>query len=103
MSLLFALISIALLLCLSALISASEVAFFSLSPKSREELGKSSSSLDKIVLRIYDKPKFLLATILIASNLINIGIVLISEIIAKDELDFVSNPIEALHRKSTRL
>ncbi len=95
MSLLFALISIALLLCLSALISASEVAFFSLSPKSREELGKSSSSLDKIVLRIYDKPKFLLATILIASNLINIGIVLISEIIAKDELDFVSNPIEA--------
>ena len=95
MSLLFALISIAVLLCLSALISASEVAFFSLSLKSREELGKSSSSRDKIVLRIYDKPKFLLATILIASNLINIGIVLISEIIAKDELDFVSNSIEA--------
>src|ERR1035437_7422885 len=95
MSLLFALIFTAVLLCLSALISASEVAFFSLSPKSREELRKSPSSRDKIVLQIYDKPKFLLATILIASNHVNIGIVLISGIIAKDELDFVSNPIAA--------
>jgi gliding motility-associated protein GldE len=95
MSLMFALISTAVLLCLSALISASEVAFFSLPPKSREELRKSSSSRDKIVLQVYDKPKFLLATILIASNLVNIGIVLISEIIAEKELDFVSNPIAA--------
>ncbi|TAL56332.1 MAG: gliding motility-associated protein GldE [Bacteroidetes bacterium] len=93
MSLLFALIFTVILLCLSALISASEVAFFSLSPKSREELHKSSSSRDKLVLHIYDKPKLLLATILIASNLMNIGIVLISETIAKEELDFMANPV----------
>jgi putative hemolysin len=95
MSLLFALFCSAILLCLSALISASEVAFFSLSPKNREEFRKSASSRDKVALQIYEKPKQLLATILISSNLVNIGIVLISEIIAEKELDFVSNPVIA--------
>ena len=95
MSLLFALIFTAILLCLSALISASEVAFFSLSPKSRDDLRKSASTRDKTVLQVYDKPKLLLATILIASNLVNIGIVLISETIAKEELDFMQNPVLA--------
>jgi len=95
MSLLIALICTIVFLCLSALISASEVALFSLSPKSREELRKSSSLRDKTVLQIYDKPKRLLATILIASNLVNIGIVLISEVIAKEELAFIENPILA--------
>ncbi|MBI3502093.1 MAG: gliding motility-associated protein GldE [Bacteroidetes bacterium] len=95
MSLFIAIISTIILLCLSALISASEVALFSLSPRSRDELRKSFSARDKIVLQIYDKPKLLLATILIASNLVNIGIVLISEIIAKEELNFISNPIVA--------
>lgn len=95
MSLLIALICTFVLLCLSALISASEVAFFSLSPKSKEDLKRSSSVRDKAVLQIYDKPKLLLATILIASNLVNIGIILISEIIAEEELAFIKNPILA--------
>jgi gliding motility-associated protein GldE len=93
MSLFIAIISTIILLCISALISAAEVGLFSLSPRSRDELRKSSSIRDKIVLQIYDKPKLLLATILIASNLMNIGIVLISEIIAKEELSFIANPI----------
>jgi putative hemolysin len=95
MSLLFALFCTLILLCLSALISASEVAFFSLSPKNREEFRKSTSSRDKVVLQIYEKPKQLLATILIASNLVNIGIVLISEKVAEKELGFISNPLIA--------
>ena len=95
MSLLLALLLTGILLSLSALISAAEVAFFSLSPKSREELRKSASSRDKMVLQVYDKPKLLLATILIGNNLLNIGTVLISEIIAEQELDFVSNPVIA--------
>ena len=95
MSILFALISSFILLIISALISASEVAFFSLSPKSREELRKSNTTRDKAALKVYEKPKTLLATILIANNLANIGIVLISEIIAKEKLDFNANPIFA--------
>src|ERR1051326_290450 len=95
MSLLVALICTVILLGLSALISSAEVAFFSLSPKNREELKRSSSSRDKIILQVYDKPKLLLATILIGNNLLNIGTVLISEIIAKQELSSIQNPLIA--------
>lgn len=95
MSLLFALICTGVFLSISALISAAEVAFFSLSPKNREDLRKSAGSRDKMVLQVYDKPKLLLATILIANNLLNIGTVLISEIIAEKELDFASSPVVA--------
>ena len=95
MSLLFALISTGVLLCISALMSASEIAFFSLSPRSKEELRKSSTPRDKNVKQILDKPKLFLATNLIANNLANIGIVLISGIIAEKELDFIANPIIA--------
>lgn len=95
MSLLFALISTGILLCVSASMSASEIAFFSLSPRSREELRKSPSARDKTVLRILDKPKLFLATNLIANNLANIGIVLMSGIIAEKELDFITTPIIA--------
>lgn len=93
MSFLIAVISIVVLLCLSAMISASEVAFFSLSPPNREELRKSSSIRDKTILQIYDKPKLFLATILIANNLVNIGIVLISTVIVNEKLMFIQNPI----------
>lgn len=95
MSLVVALICTILLLFLSALISASEVAFFSLSPKSREELRRSTSARDRAAIQIFDKPKLLLATILIASNIVNIGIVLLSEIIAEEELNFAENPVTA--------
>ena len=95
MSFLFVIISIIILLSISALMSAAESAFFSLPLKSREELKKSTSLRDKIVLQIYDKPKKLLATILIINNLANIGIVLLSEVIAYQELDFNANPLLA--------
>ncbi len=95
MSFVVTLFCIIVLLCLSALISATEVAFFSLSPKSKEELRKSTSVRDKAAVIVGDKPKLLLATILIASNILNIGIVLLSEIIAKQQLDFLQNPIVA--------
>jgi gliding motility-associated protein GldE len=95
MNLIFAFVAILVLLLISALISASEVAFFSLSPRKRETLRESSSSRDKIVLQIYNKPKLLLATILIANNLANIGIVLISTIIVSKEPFFTSNPAAA--------
>ena len=65
------------LLGCSALISGAEVALFSISPTDLEqEEGKISSS-DRIVLQLLKKPQQLLATILIANNLINISIVLV--------------------------
>ena len=76
-------VSIALLLILllcSALISGAEVALFSLSVsdfESNEE--KAPSKKLAIIQRLLDRPKKLLATILIANNTINIAIVLLFE------------------------
>jgi len=70
---------VVLLLC-SALISGAEVAFFSLTPTDfdAEENNVASKKLE-IVQRLLNRPKKLLATILIANNLINIAIVLLFE------------------------
>jgi len=72
-----------LLLC-SALISASEVAYFSLSPQDVEKLEKDDSTSSKRILSLKEKPRNLLATILISNNFINIAIVVISEVVIRD-------------------
>ncbi len=66
---------IVLLLC-SALISGTEVAFFSLSRKHIDELNNNEKG-KSFVVRLLEKPKKLLATILITNNFINILIVLL--------------------------
>lgn len=69
-------ILIALLAC-SALISGAEVALFGLSSTDLNQLGETKSSQSEIITNLRDQPKKLLATILIANNAINIGIVLL--------------------------
>ncbi len=71
------LILLMLLLACSALISGAEVAFFGLSQTELNELKATGSAKAGIIDRLLDKPKKLLATILIANNAINIGIVLL--------------------------
>jgi len=67
-----------LLLLFSALISGAEVAFFSLTPTDLEvDLDSKVSRKTKIVSFLLEKPKKLLATILVANNFINIAIVLL--------------------------
>lgn len=68
-----------LLLACSALISGAEVAFFSLSPTDLEntEISDLENTRLKMVIRLLQKPKKLLATILVANNTINIAIVLL--------------------------
>jgi gliding motility-associated protein GldE len=67
-----------ILLGLSALVSGAEVAFFSLSPSDLETAKDSQNKSDRQVLDLLDKPKELLATILISNNFINVGIVMLS-------------------------
>lgn len=69
-----------LLLC-SALISGAEVALFGLSQTDIKELQDKKSTKGTILLKLLERPKKLLATILIANNTINIGIVLLFSII----------------------
>lgn len=87
------LIVMIVLLGCSALASATEVAFFSLSPKELSELKERNDSKSKLILHLLDQPKKLLATILIANNLVNIGIVIISTFITNHAFDFSFSPL----------
>lgn len=66
------------LLFSSALISGSEAAFFSLTPTDKEDLEDKSDKKSIRVLNLLDKPRELLATILVTNNFVNIGIVILS-------------------------
>ena len=66
-----------ILLLLSALISGSEVAFFSLGAGELEELEEDAPKHSRIKI-LLDKPEELLGTILISNNFVNVGIVILS-------------------------
>lgn len=66
-----------ILLCCSALISGAEVALFSLTKTDLEVEDTKPSKALKIINTLLQKPKKLLATILVANNFINIGIVIL--------------------------
>ena len=67
---------VVLLLC-SALISGAEVALFSLTPAEINTLRDEKTATSNIIAKLVDNPKKLLATVLIANNLVNISIVLL--------------------------
>lgn len=67
------------LLVASALVSGSEVAYFSLSLGDIRELEEDDSTSAKSAIRLRLKPEYLLATILVINNFINIAIVLVSD------------------------
>ena len=67
----------------SALVSGSEVAFFSLSHNEFAQLEQEEGRRAKAILKLKEIPRTLLATILIANNFINIAIVLISDLIVE--------------------
>lgn len=79
---------VAVLLCCSALVSASETAFFSLSPHQAEGLRNRPSRSNSAALRLLDKSDYLLSTILIANNLVNICIVILSNALINSWIDF---------------
>lgn len=74
---LFGVVAALLLLVSSALISGAEVAFFSLTPSDFEVEESKRTVKEQIVISLLDKPKKLLATILVANNMINIAIILL--------------------------
>ena len=78
---------ILVLILFSALVSGSEVAFFSLTANDLEDLKHSSDQRSHKILRLKEKPRLLLATILISNNFINIAIVILSEFIISQMFD----------------
>ena len=81
---------VAVLLVISALVSGSEVAFFSLSPQTLSDLEEEESSRAQRILDLMrtpnttEGPRNLLGTILVVNNLVNISIVLIATVVAED-------------------
>lgn len=92
-SAIIALIASMLLLCLSAFISASEVAFFSLDPKTMNELEESERKADHNILRLLKTPQRLLATMLIGNNFLNVAVILLLTYFTNTILNFDSAPL----------
>lgn len=95
-SLILPFILLGVLLILSALISGSEVAFFSLRPSDKESLREGEHPSDALVLGLLQSPEKLLASILISNNFVNIGIVLFSSLISERIFNFQYHPIAGL-------
>ncbi len=84
---------VAILLFFSAMISGSEVAYFSLGPIHINELKEHPSRKETMVLNLLDKPERLLANILITNNFINVGIVIIASFVTGTILNFTHSPL----------
>ena len=92
-SLVFGLIGVAFLLLCSAFISGSEVALFSLDQRNIDELESNDSHKGKLIASLLNKPKKLLATILIANNFINIGVVILFSSINEKLFTAITSPL----------
>lgn len=93
LGLIIELIVILLLLAASALVSGAEVAFFSLGPNERNQLNLKNSKAARRVLTLLVKPEDLLATLLVANNLVNMGIVILSTWVTASLLSFTGYPV----------
>lgn len=81
-----------LLIC-SGLISGAEVALFSLTKANIDEALEQKSRTMQLIAELLERPKKLLATILVANNFINIAIVLLFAYIGETLFSGISNKI----------
>ncbi|MEN8157025.1 MAG: gliding motility-associated protein GldE [Bacteroidota bacterium] len=79
---------VVILLFFSAMISGSEVAFFSMTPQHINSLKENTSRKAHLALKHLEKPDRLLANILITNNFINVGIVIIAAYVTGNIFDF---------------
>lgn len=91
LELIFPLLLLVILLVASALVSGSEVAFFSLKMQDIDQAKSLSKNTVDRLTDLLDHPKTLLATILISNNFINVGIVILSAFITNLMFDFSDN------------
>ena len=83
-----------LLLFMSALASGSEVAFFSLTARQKNDMQESGDARDKSILALLENVDELLATILVSNNLVNICIVILTSNIIDALFVFNSSGLE---------
>lgn len=83
-----ALVTALLLIIVSGLVSASETAFFALSPEELEKVNNEETPADSRVGKLLSDSERLLATILIANNLVNVAIILLLDLSLSQMIDF---------------
>ena len=88
-----AIILAVLLLFASGFVSASEIAFFSLSPSDLSEIEKEEHSSDKRIMALLKDSERLLATILISNNFVNVTIIMLCNYFFAEVVDFGSSVI----------
>jgi putative hemolysin len=89
-------VGILVLICLllgSALMSASEVAYFSFRPEDIEKFRADRTKRSRVAMKLYNSPEKLLSTVLVANNTINIAIVLLAAYLSSRMFDFSSEPV----------
>jgi len=77
-----------LLLFASGFVSASEIAFFSLSPNDLSEIEEEEHSSDKHITALLKDSERLLATILISNNFVNVTIIMLCNFFFAEVVDF---------------
>jgi len=92
-NLLFGFAGIFVLLFCSAVVSGAEVALFSLSQKDLDDTLQENFSTGKILSELLQRPKKLLATLLVANNFINIGVVILFSFIGSDLFASITSPV----------
>lgn len=80
---------ILVLISCSALFSSSEIAYFSLTRAEVEELNESDDAADKRVAALLERPRYLLSTLLVANNMVNIGVVVTSYFVTRGIFDWL--------------
>ena len=85
-----------LLLMVSGMMSASEVAYFSLQPADIRQLKQRNTIASESVLKLLKSSDSLLATILVVNNLVNIAIVICSSKIIHTLFKFTNTTVEFL-------
>lgn len=85
-------VGIFILLFLSAIVSGAEVALFSLSQQDIDETLNDNLAKGKIISSLLEKPKKLLATLLVANNFFNIGVVILFAYLGQNIFSNVSSP-----------
>ena len=83
-----ALVLACLLLFCSGFVSASEIAFFSLSPSDLAEIEEGDTVSDRLINKLLGRSQKLLATILISNNIVNITITVLGNYAMLAMLDF---------------
>ncbi|MGV3697110.1 gliding motility-associated protein GldE [Flavobacterium sp.] len=86
-------ICIAFLLICSAMVSAAEVALFSLTPNDISTLADKDASKANQISKLLQRPKKLLATILVANNFSHIGVVIIFAFSGNSVFESIESPL----------